>query len=439
VVGKYVVLKDDKLIEGTVSVNNETVVVRHGALDRLFPKSQVQYVAASRDEVYRFMREKVPATDVAARLKVAKWCMFSGLREQALTEAREVQKLQPTNRNAADMIRSLELSLQQFPSEDSPKMSAPGVPTFPAELKSAPVSPIPPATVADPEPDVTPEAALVFASRVQPFLANQCVECHGKADYAGKFKLVRVTPQDAGPQATRANLRSVAGQLRKDDPASSPLLMKALTAHGGMKLPAIGSRQAAAYLGLEWWASLAVGTPVAATPAPAVPPISPVPPMPPVSPVTPPVADPILPLPNPPVPPVSPLPNPPVPPLVPNPPMADPLLPVVPMVTVPAPSPKPVVPPIPPAENFAPIIPPVPTPRPSAPPLIPPAGGGVKPTPLPAIPPIPPAAISPKLPSPVQPASGTQFGAAIPPKPPVTGPGEDEFDPAGFNQQPPRK
>src|SRR5262249_49690513 len=138
-----------------------------------------------------------------------------------------------------------ELSLQQFPSEDSPKMSAPGTPTFPAELKHnpipmatpsapvvqqpAPVTPIPPA-VLDPEPDVTPEAALVFGSRVQPFLANQCIECHAKPDHTGSFKLVRVDPVDAGPQATRTNLRAVAGQLKRDDPAASPLLLKTLSA-----------------------------------------------------------------------------------------------------------------------------------------------------------------------------------------------------------------
>ena len=407
--GKYVVLKDDKLIEGGVSVSGDTVLVRQGALDRPFPKSQVQFVAASRDEVYRFMLAKVSADDAAARLKVARWCMFSGLREQALAEAREVQKLQPNGPAAADLIRSLELSLQQFPPDGAAKMSAPAVPTFPAELRPAPL-PVPPAapvTPVEPEPDVSPEAALVFGARVQPFLANQCVECHAKPD-AGKFKLVRVNPADAGPQATRANLRAVAGQLRKDDPAASPLLMKSLAAHGGMKLPAVVNRQAAVYQSLEAWTALAVGTPLSVPPAPA--------PAPPV-PLMPPVADPVPPVPFP-LPPVTPAPLPlplPVPP-----PVADPLLPpAVPFVPAPAPLPKPIVPAIPPADPFEPILPPAPPPKPvpAAPPFIPPATAGLKP------------------PSPVVPVGGTQFGAAVPPKPPVTGPtGGDEFDPAGFNK-----
>ncbi len=408
--GKYVLLKDDKLIEGGVTVNGDTILVRQGALDRPFTKSQVQFVAASHDEVYKFMLAKVSANDAAARLKVARWCMFSGLREQALVEAREVQKLQPNATAAADMIRSLELSLQQFPPEGAAKMTAPAVPTFPVELRPAPLpAPVPPAAV-EPEPDVSPEAALVFGARVQPFLANQCIECHAKPDHTGKFKLVRVNPTDAGPQATRSNLRAVSGQLRKDDPAASPLLLKSLAAHGGMKLPAVESRQAAVYQSLEAWTALAVGTPLAVPPAP--PPAPPVPSMPPVPapvllppPPAPPVADP-APLP---LPPVTPAPLPlPVPPLG-----ADPLLPpVTPPAPAPAPLPKPVVPAIPPADPLVPILPPVP-----------------------AIPPIPPAALAPLPPlPPVKPASGTQFGTTLPPKPPATGPAGDEFDPTGFNK-----
>lgn len=437
VVGKFVVLKEDKLIVGDVSVNNDTVIVRQGALDRPFPKSQVQFVATSRDEVYKFMLAKVAANDAAARLQVARWCMFSGLREQALTEAREVQKLAPGNRNTADLVRSLELSLQQFPAEDSPKMTAPGVPTFPAELTpppAKPVVPIPPAV--DPEPDVSPEAALVFGARVQPFLANQCTDCHAKPDHAGKFKLVRVNPAEAGPQATRTNLRAVAGQLKKDDPGISPLLLKSLVAHGGQKLPS-ATRQSLAYQSLEAWTALAVGTPLTVQqplPAPVAPaPTTPASPVAPAAPQpVPPIAEPVLPLPptRPEPPAVDPAPVP-LPLPLPNPPVADPLLPPAPAMPV-APLPKPVLPPTEPLGPSLPTAPPVLAPVPTVP-VFPPPDAGTKPAPV--IPPIPPAvSTTPK--SPVVPATGSQFGVTAPPKPPTTGPAGDEFDPAGFNQQP---
>jgi|GEM_PF-1465699 len=464
--GKYVILNGDKLIEGSsISLRGEIVVVRQGILDRPFPKSEVQFVATSKDEVYKFMLAKVPATDPSARLKVARWCMFSGMREQALAEAREVQRIAPNNTSAADMIRSLELSLQQFPAANTPKMSVPTVPTFPAELKSTP-APIPPAN--DPDPDVTPESALVFASRVQPFLANQCVSCHANPEYTGKFKLARITATEAGPQATRINLRAVAGQLKKDDPGASPLLVKTRTAHGGMQRPAVEGVYVIAYQTLESWVALAVGTPIAAPgtapmPTPSVPmPVTPIapptmpvppstpvetirPPMPPVEAPLPPVGMPIVVPPTPPVSAPPPLPVPPPMRMIPIPP-SEPAIstrpyPTTPVVPVAPPTPQTIpLPPQGPPTNPLPVPPPspprIPTP---VPPAIPPADSGRNPETVPMIPAIPPVSATPKPPTPVVPTSGSQFGVAMPPKVPATGPSGDEFDPEGFNQQrPPR-
>ncbi|WP_162668590.1 hypothetical protein [Gemmata massiliana] len=417
--GKFVVLKDDKLIEGTVTVRGDVVMVREGALNRSFTRSQVQFVGETKDDIYQFMLAKVPATDANARLKVARWCMFSGMREQALTEARAVQKLYPNNSSAASLTASLERSLQQFPSDGAPKMTAPQTPTLPTELNARPTMP-----VVEPEADVAPEAANLFATRVQPFLANQCVDCHA-GDYKGKFKLTRVAPGETTQQPTRANLRAVAGQLRKDDPGASPLLAKALTAHGGQKQPSVASRQTVMYLTLEAWTALAIGTPVAATPVvpPAV--AAPVTPTAPV--VSQPKADPVLP------------PAPPSSDALPRPTPGLPSEPALPPVSGPVPT-------LPPAPSIPPATVPVPTapPIPVADPLVSPP---VVPVPKPTVPPIPPASAGapaplPPLPggpaTPVQPASG--FGTTAPPKPPVTGPtGGDEFDPAGFNQGAPRK
>jgi hypothetical protein len=469
---KFLVLNDDRLVEGVgVRVEGETVFLRQGALDRPFHKTGVQFVASSKDEVYKFMLAKVPATDAAARLKVAKWCMFSGLREQALAEAREVQRLQPASGAAADMVRSLELSLKQFPPADPPRMAAPEQPTVPTELRT----PEPPAS--EPEPDVTPEAALVFGSRVQPFLANQCVGCHAGADYAGAFKLVRVAATDAGPQATRANLRAAAAQLKKDDPGASPLLTKTLAAHGGMKQPAVAGRQSPAYRSLEAWVALAVGAPLT-TPMPATQPMkaepvaSPVPmpepvlppapapvatpapvpvpvavPAPPAVPVPvpvpatepmpsakPPVPELVMPVPVPEAPPAVPVPGPTAAPPAPVPLPAPPAPVTVPKVAPAFPDPNPppaeVIPPVPPVPSL------MPSPKKDAVPEVPPAAiplipmGEPKPRPKP----IPPADARGKKPSGVIPASGTKFGEGKPPKPPVTGPSGDEFDPAGFNQ-----
>ncbi|HJZ58815.1 MAG TPA: hypothetical protein VKE74_27985 [Gemmataceae bacterium] len=287
--GRFAVLKDDKLIEGTVTVVGEKVIVRQGVLDRPFPKADVQFVGNSKDEVYRFMVGKAPPTDAAARLKVAKWCMFNGMRSHALAEAREVVKLDPKNAAAAQMVRALEESLQKFPEEGAAQVPAapaaaptnptgPALPPVPPPMTAAPpmIPPaIPPAVIpaaaVEPEPEVTPESATQFGTRVQPILANLCAECHAKADHASAFKLARTTDYDTGPQTARPNLKAVAAQLNKDDPDKSPLLVKALTAHGGMKEPPLAGRHLAAYRSLEGWVFAAVG---AAPPPPAPEPIA---------------------------------------------------------------------------------------------------------------------------------------------------------------------
>src|SRR5205809_499655 len=72
---QLVLLADGKLVEGVTTVTAEKVTVKAGALDRTFPKAQVEFVGASKDEVYRHMLAKTDAADPAARLKLAKWCM----------------------------------------------------------------------------------------------------------------------------------------------------------------------------------------------------------------------------------------------------------------------------------------------------------------------------------------------------------------------------
>ena len=270
--GQVVILKDDKLVEGTVTVAGEKVIVRQGVVDRTFKKDEVQHVANSKDEAYRFQLGKLKADDAAARLKLAKWCMFNGMRPQALAEAREVAKLQPTNTAATELARSLEESLRQFPGDGT-------TPAFPLGTTN-------PSLATDPTPDVTAEAASVFAARVQPVLSNLCSDCHARAEYAGSFKLARTTGYDATPSTTRHNLTAVVAQLKKAEPANSPLLVKALAMHGNMKEPAIATRQAPSYRALEGWVSVALGCPPA--PTATIPPVKPaLPPADPVKPVLP--------------------------------------------------------------------------------------------------------------------------------------------------------
>ena len=280
---KILLLADGKLLEGEVGQIGDKVTVRRGALEQAFPKDKVQLVAANKDEVYQHLLAKVPAADAAARMKLARRMLLAGMRDQARREALEVVKLDPANAAAAQMARSLEESLRLFPDNGKPATEvAPAAPPNPG-VHTAGSPPTPPATsdippvVTEPEPAVPAEAAAAFPTKVQPILANLCADCHSKPAHAGPFKLAATEGFDLRPQAAAQNLRSVAGQIRKEDPAASPLLVKGAAPHGGMKQSAFTGK-AAAYAAVEAWVHAAAGTPAPVPAKPAAPAVPLIPP-----------------------------------------------------------------------------------------------------------------------------------------------------------------
>jgi hypothetical protein len=255
--GSIVLLTDGKIVEGTVTQAGEKVVVRRGSIDQPFAKDQVQFIGKSKDECYTHLLGKVKADDAPGRFKLARWCMYNGLREHALAEANEVVKLQPNHTVAAGMVRSLEESIRLFNGDGTSKLPADAKPNAPKAV--------------EPEPELVAEAANAFGPRVQPVLANLCADCHAKPSYAGSFKLACGTSTDLDPAAVKQNIRAVLSQIKKNDPASSPLLEKALESHGGMKRAAFANRQSPAFRVLEAWVQAAAASAPNA-PAPALPP-----------------------------------------------------------------------------------------------------------------------------------------------------------------------
>lgn len=272
---QYVVLKDDKLIEGTVKIDGEKVIVKQGALDRPYAKGDIQFIGRSKDEVYRFVVGKVPPNDPAARLKVARWCMFNGMRTHALIEAREVLRLDPKNAAATQLARVLEESLVKFPEDGAPAAStAPNIPvsnptgpSLPPVPPPIPPAANPPVAADEPEADIPQELAALFPTRIQPILVNQCADCHAKPGHASGFVLAKGTDFDPNPALAKPNLAAVLKQLHKADPAKSPLLVKSLTAHGGMQQPAFVNRNIPGYRILEAWTYAVSGTPTSPAPA----------------------------------------------------------------------------------------------------------------------------------------------------------------------------
>jgi hypothetical protein len=92
-----------------------------------------------------------------------------------------------------------------------------------------------------------------FNQTVQPVLSNTCTNCHARPDHPGGFKLTPVSDRYADADGMRANAAAAAAFVNRDAPGASPLLVKAVTAHGGQREPGIRGREHPAYRNLERW------------------------------------------------------------------------------------------------------------------------------------------------------------------------------------------
>jgi hypothetical protein len=107
-----------------------------------------------------------------------------------------------------------------------------------------------------PPVECSPEAMKSYGTKVQPLLANACAACHSTAG-CGSFTLQRSTPgATISSTTTQFNLAAAVAQIDKKNPERSKLLVKSITAHGGLRQPPIKDANAAAYKNLEQWVKL---------------------------------------------------------------------------------------------------------------------------------------------------------------------------------------
>ena len=132
----------------------------------------------------------------------------------------------------------------------------------PAQPQAPPPAKLPASVVAAAESaepiECGAEAFKRFTASVQPVLMNACASCHA-GQYAGKFHLERtfIGSLNSRP-ATLRNAAVTLSQIDRTKPAASPLLVRAIAAHGGAALPPLRDRSAPAFKQLDAWVTLAL-------------------------------------------------------------------------------------------------------------------------------------------------------------------------------------
>jgi hypothetical protein len=261
VAGKVLVLDNERTLEGDIDRIGEQYRVRRSTGETWLPAAKVLRLCATMDDAYAYLRTRANLRDPDERLRLAQWCHLNGLRQQAIDEVNAAVELRPEHAPS----RKLLAHLQQ---------------TATASLPAAVTREAEPETAAAPPVDLNAEAMCAFSTKVQPILMNACAHCHA-AGKGGAFKLMRAYDEaGSGRKTVQQNLAAVLAQLNAKSPQGSPLLTKALTAHGTMAQAPLKGKQAPPYRTLEEWVSktmeanpqlrdASAPTPAAAAPLPA--------------------------------------------------------------------------------------------------------------------------------------------------------------------------
>jgi hypothetical protein len=240
--GKVIVLDNDLTLEGDISLDGEQYIIRGAVGTTTIPVDRVRKVCADKKEALGYLREKTNPEDPDDRLKLARWCHVHGLREEALEEVKAALAIRPQHAESKQLLRYFE----QWARHDAENKKSPKRAETEAAKKPA-----------APAVSITADSMSVFVGRVQPILMNACARCHSSSDNTSGFRLERSHGIGvANRRAVQENLAAVLAQLHTTQAEHSPLLIKALSAHGLTTDAPLRSREIPAYRTLEDWVRL---------------------------------------------------------------------------------------------------------------------------------------------------------------------------------------
>jgi hypothetical protein len=237
--GHVLVLTNERTLEGDIERVGDEYRIKRLLGETWVPADKALRLCADMSDAHKYLHGQANLDDPDERIRLAKWCLEHGLREQALEEVKAAVELGPNHTEAKRLLRSLQ---QPIPAT-SPSRSQPTISESEAAASTPPI-------------DVTAKAMNQFATHIQPILMNACASCHAGND-AGAFKLVRTFDHGSlVPKTTHQNLTAVLSEINLEQPRSSPLLIKAASAHGSMTQAPLSGRQLPAYHAMEEWVKL---------------------------------------------------------------------------------------------------------------------------------------------------------------------------------------
>lgn len=257
-----VLLDSGRLHEGRVDRVGNLYRVMTGGRVEMFAAANVAFQGQTKDEAYEFLKGKKKSGVAEDAARLADWCVKYGLAKKAVDEARLATRIKPDDKALAKLV----VDCERAAAKEKPVIRVVGTPP-PPKSSVAPSATVPtftPAADSVPTPVKSVELETSFAKTVQPVLMNLCVNCHSDPTRAGAYVLTRIPPGVTLDARTAENLTRTLPFVTKDHPTSSPLVVRALTPHGGRTSPLL-LRNGTAHQNLDAWVRAAAAT----IPAPA--------------------------------------------------------------------------------------------------------------------------------------------------------------------------
>lgn len=273
---QFVLLDNDHVLSGNVFRQGNFVVVRRGHEAELTLRaSQVVAVRNDLPALYQARIEsqrRHSTTTLAQRISDVRWCIDNALPAHATEALMKVYAVAPNHPVAVQLERRLR-SLLEPPTPSASDAIAT------AQYSDALVSGLAIANASHTDPGAAPislaqssetlvhassaPAALhAFTAKIQPILLARCSQCHHEQS-AMKTDWNLVLPPGGALRVTQpgslANLTATLPFCNPDDPEQSKLILKAMTAHGGLatvKAPIAKHETALANTLKQWVLSL---------------------------------------------------------------------------------------------------------------------------------------------------------------------------------------
>jgi hypothetical protein len=235
------VLKNGQTLEGQIAQSGDRYIIWMNGSEIRLAADQVDLWCRSIDEAYEAKCKRLPASGIAERVELVRWCLKQNLLDEATDQLEAARASKPDAVEWTLLERQVELA-RSGPEDGSaltvPTLAGPSGDELDDILRRLPRN-----TVAD------------YVSTIQPLVLHHCGNggCHGSPT-AQHWPLLRI-PSGSTPRrrVTQRNLYNTLVQIDQNRPEMSVLLRMASRAHGGRDVAPLGGPGTPEYQQLVDW------------------------------------------------------------------------------------------------------------------------------------------------------------------------------------------